>query len=44
MANTVATTQKEKLFTQETINYYERELNNAIFIYQKSNKKLTPAI
>ena len=42
-ANTVATTQKEKLYTQETINYYERELNNAIFIYQKSNKTLTPA-
>ncbi|MFD4819614.1 LamG-like jellyroll fold domain-containing protein [Peribacillus butanolivorans] len=42
-ANTVATTQKEKLFTQETINYYERELNNAIFIYQKSNKTVTPA-
>ncbi|KQL34424.1 discoidin domain-containing protein [Psychrobacillus sp. FJAT-21963] len=41
--NTVATTQKEKLFTQETINYYERELNNAIFIYQKSNKTVTPA-
>lgn len=39
----VATTQKVKLYTQETINYYERELNNAIFIYQKSNKKLTPA-
>ncbi|MED3689375.1 discoidin domain-containing protein [Peribacillus butanolivorans] len=42
-ANTVATTQKEKLFTQETINYYERELTNAIFIYQKSNKTATPA-
>ncbi|MGG0239158.1 discoidin domain-containing protein [Bacillus rhizoplanae] len=42
-ASTVATTQKEKLYTQETINYYERELNNAIFIYQKSNKTLTPA-
>ena len=42
-ANTVVTTQKEKLYTQETINYYERELNNAIFIYQKSNKTLTPA-
>ncbi|MBS4192341.1 metallophosphoesterase [Bacillus sp. FJAT-49705] len=42
-ANTVAKKQKEKLYTQETINYYERELNNAIFIYQKSNKTLTPA-
>ncbi|WP_171693001.1 OmpL47-type beta-barrel domain-containing protein [Paenibacillus germinis] len=42
-AATVATTQKVKLYTQETINYYERELNNAIFIYQKSNKTLTPA-
>ncbi|MCJ8011506.1 S-layer homology domain-containing protein [Paenibacillus sp. KQZ6P-2] len=42
-ATTVATTQKEKLYTQETINYYERELDNAIFIYQKSNKTLTPA-
>ncbi|WP_353054335.1 discoidin domain-containing protein [Bacillus thuringiensis] len=42
-ANKVATTQKEKLFTQETINYYERELTNAIFIYQKSNKTATPA-
>ncbi|MGG0656936.1 LamG-like jellyroll fold domain-containing protein [Rummeliibacillus pycnus] len=42
-ANTVVTTQKEKLYTQETINYYERELKNAIFIYQKSNKTLTPA-
>ncbi len=42
-ASTVATTQKEKLFTQETINYYERELSSAIFIYQKSNKTLTPA-
>ncbi|PEM43681.1 hypothetical protein COF80_12610 [Bacillus toyonensis] len=42
-ANTVATTQKEKLFTQETINYYKRELTNAIFIYQKSNKTATPA-
>ena len=42
-ATTVATTQKEKLYTQETINYYERELSNAIFIYQKSNKTLTPA-
>ena len=42
-ANTVSTTQKEKLFTQETINYYERELNNAIFIYKKSNKTVTPA-
>ncbi|WP_409340370.1 LamG-like jellyroll fold domain-containing protein [Paenibacillus sp. MBLB4367] len=43
MANTVATTQKVKFYTQETINYYERELDNAIFIYQKSNKALTPA-
>ncbi|WP_314584940.1 discoidin domain-containing protein [Paenibacillus terrigena] len=43
MATSVATTQKVKLYTQETINYYERELNNAIFIYQKSNKTLTPA-
>ncbi len=43
MANTVATTQKVKFFTQETINYYVRELNNAIFIYQKSNKTSTPA-
>ncbi len=42
-ANTVATTQKEKLFTQETISYYERELTNAIFIYQKSDKTVTPA-
>nr|WP_244999149.1 LamG-like jellyroll fold domain-containing protein [Paenibacillus aceris] len=42
-ASGVATTQKVKLYTQETINYYERELNNAIFIYQKSNKTLTPA-
>ncbi|MCJ8014101.1 carbohydrate-binding protein [Paenibacillus sp. KQZ6P-2] len=42
-ATTVATTQKEKLYTQETINYYERELTNAIFIYQKSNKTATPA-
>nr|WP_280521234.1 LamG-like jellyroll fold domain-containing protein [Paenibacillus mangrovi] len=42
-ANTVATTQKVKFYTQETINYYVRELNNAIFIYQKSNKTLTPA-
>ncbi len=42
-ATSVATTQKVKLYTQETINYYERELNNAIFIYQKSNKTLTPA-
>ncbi|WP_054027488.1 discoidin domain-containing protein [Bacillus sp. FJAT-28004] len=42
-ATTVATTQKVKLYTQETINYYERELNNALFIYQKSNKTLTPA-
>lgn len=42
-ANTIMTTQKEKLYTQETINYYERELNNAIFIYQKSNKTVTPA-
>ncbi|MFC5449958.1 LamG-like jellyroll fold domain-containing protein [Paenibacillus aestuarii] len=42
-ANTVATTQKVKFYTQETINYYERELNNAIFIYQKSNKAITPA-
>jgi len=41
-ANTVATTQTVKFYTQETINYYERELNNAIFIYQKSNKTLTP--
>ncbi|WP_054025962.1 S-layer homology domain-containing protein [Bacillus sp. FJAT-28004] len=41
-SNTVATTQKVKFYTQETINYYERELNNAIFIYQKSNKTLTP--
>lgn len=43
MATSVVTTQKVKLYTQETINYYERELNNAIFIYQKSNKTLTPA-
>ncbi|WP_314584935.1 S-layer homology domain-containing protein [Paenibacillus terrigena] len=42
-ATTVSTTQKEKLYTQETINYYERELTNAIFIYQKSNKTATPA-
>ncbi|MCJ8011502.1 S-layer homology domain-containing protein [Paenibacillus sp. KQZ6P-2] len=42
-ANTVATTLKVKFYTQETINYYARELNNAIFIYQKSNKTLTPA-
>ncbi|KON88126.1 hypothetical protein AF332_15800 [Sporosarcina globispora] len=42
-AKTVARTQKVKFYTQETINYYERELNNAIFIYQKSNKTLTPA-
>ncbi|MCA0753510.1 metallophosphoesterase [Paenibacillus sp. N4] len=40
--NTVAATQKVKFYTQETINYYTRELNNAIFIYQKSNKTLTP--
>ncbi|NOU76730.1 hypothetical protein GC098_36140 [Paenibacillus sp. LMG 31458] len=43
MATSVATTQKVKLYTQETINYNERELNNAIFIYEKSNKTLTPA-
>ncbi len=42
-AKTVARTQKVKFYTQETINYYERELNNAIFIYQKSNKTLTPS-
>ncbi|UVI33566.1 DUF7402 domain-containing protein [Paenibacillus spongiae] len=42
-ASTVATTQNVKLYTQETVNYYERELSNAIFIYQKSNKTLTPA-
>ncbi|KON86877.1 hypothetical protein AF332_08705, partial [Sporosarcina globispora] len=42
-AKTVAKTQKVKFYTQETINYYERELNNAIFIYQKSNKTLTPS-
>ncbi|USK36677.1 metallophosphoesterase (plasmid) [Bacillus sp. F19] len=42
-ATTVATTQKVKLYTQETINYYVRELKNALFIYQKSNKTLTPA-
>ncbi|EPD51094.1 hypothetical protein HMPREF1210_02285 [Paenisporosarcina sp. HGH0030] len=42
-ATSVARTQKVKLYTQETINYYERELNNALFIYQKSNKTLTPA-
>ncbi|CAH2714629.1 hypothetical protein BACCIP111895_01801 [Neobacillus rhizosphaerae] len=42
-ATSVATTQNVKLYTQETINYYKRELSNAIFIYQKSNKTLTPA-
>ncbi|MFD0618523.1 LamG-like jellyroll fold domain-containing protein [Paenibacillus sp. GCM10027629] len=42
-ATSVAATQKVKLYTQETINYYVRELNNALFIYQKSNKTLTPA-
>lgn len=42
-AKKVVKKQKEKLFTQETINYYERELTNAIFIYQKSNKTKTPA-
>nr|WP_240460722.1 metallophosphoesterase [Fictibacillus barbaricus] len=41
-SKTVTRTQKVKFYTQETINYYERELNNAIFIYQKSNKTLTP--
>ncbi|WP_045516293.1 carbohydrate-binding protein [Neobacillus niacini] len=41
-AKKVEKTQKVKFYTQETINYYERELNNAIFIYQKSNKTLTP--
>ncbi|NOU98880.1 hypothetical protein GC097_02435, partial [Paenibacillus sp. LMG 31457] len=30
MATSVATTQKVKLYTQETINYYVRELGNAI--------------
>lgn len=43
MATTVTNTQEDELFTQETVNYYERELNNAIFIYQKSNKTETPA-
>lgn len=43
MATTVVTTQTVKFYTQETINYYVRELNNALFIYQKSNKSLTPA-
>ncbi|NOU74205.1 hypothetical protein GC098_22860, partial [Paenibacillus sp. LMG 31458] len=42
-AAAVATTQNVKLYTQETINYYIRELSNAIFIYEKSNKTLTPA-
>ncbi|MEH7504098.1 carbohydrate-binding protein [Neobacillus drentensis] len=42
-ATTVATTQNVKLYTQETINYYKRELSSAIFIYEKSNKTLTPA-
>lgn len=42
-ASSVASAQENKLYTQETINYYERELADAIFIYEKSNKDETPA-